>query len=140
MNNNPKATAVCKQMHQTVALLLVQPSQSCCQAVLLVDDTLATAMHTLHSMVTTIVQAMPGGLAFSQDMFLNIPLLADWHAILTYREQLVNDALLHANKKVINFDYQIGQKSSIMTEYCKENLNLKLLDSLMFSGSILMAL
>ncbi len=43
-------------------------------------------------------------------MFLNIPLLADWQSILSKREQLVNDALLCANKKHINFDYQIGQK------------------------------
>ena len=39
-----------------------------------------------------------------------MPLLADWQAILARREQLVNDALLCANKKPINFDYQIGQK------------------------------
>ncbi len=43
-------------------------------------------------------------------MFLNIPLLVDWQAILARQEQLVNDALLRANKKRINFDYQIGQK------------------------------
>ncbi|KAL7460419.1 hypothetical protein ACHAXS_000870 [Conticribra weissflogii] len=43
-------------------------------------------------------------------MYLNIPLVANWHTILACREQLVNDALLCANKKYINFDYQIGQK------------------------------
>ncbi|KAL7460447.1 hypothetical protein ACHAXS_000898 [Conticribra weissflogii] len=42
-------------------------------------------------------------------MFLNIPLLADWHTIFACKEQLVNDTLLCA-KKHINFDYQIGQK------------------------------
>ncbi len=73
-------------------------------------DALATAMHALCSMVSTMWQAMPGRLAFSQDMFLNIPLLADWNAILARMEQLVNDALLCANKKHINFDYQIGHE------------------------------
>ncbi len=53
---------------------------------------------------------MPGGLAFLRDMFLNIPLLADWQATLAWREQLVNDTLLCANKKCIKFDYQIVQK------------------------------
>ncbi|KAL7448398.1 hypothetical protein ACHAXS_000150, partial [Conticribra weissflogii] len=57
-------------------------------------------MHALQSAVSTTLQATPGGLTFSQDMFLNIPLLADWQAILAQREQMVNDALLHANKKV----------------------------------------
>ncbi|KAL7468609.1 hypothetical protein ACHAXS_008839 [Conticribra weissflogii] len=32
---------------------------------LLVDDSLATAVHSLCSMVSTTLQAMPGGLAFS---------------------------------------------------------------------------
>ncbi len=67
-------------------------------------------MHALRSTVSTTLQATPGGLAFSQDMFLNIPLLADWQPILAQREQLVHDTLLRANKKRINFDYQIGQK------------------------------
>ncbi len=58
-------------MHQTVAtvlktLVLVQPPYD-----------LATARHALHSMDSTPLQAMPGGLAFSQEIFLNIPLLAD---------------------------------------------------------------
>ncbi|KAL7465465.1 hypothetical protein ACHAXS_005793 [Conticribra weissflogii] len=56
-------------MHQTVAtvlktLLLAQPPQTHHQAALLVDDALATAMHTLHSTVSTTLQAM-GGLVFS---------------------------------------------------------------------------
>ncbi|KAL7462109.1 hypothetical protein ACHAXS_002506 [Conticribra weissflogii] len=45
-------------------------------------DALATAMHALCSRVSIILQAMPGGLVFSQDMFLNIPLLVDWNNIL----------------------------------------------------------
>ncbi len=68
------------------------------------DDALATAMHALQSTVSTMLQATPGGLAFSLDMFLNIPLLADWQTILAQREQLVHDALLCTNKKQINFD------------------------------------
>ncbi len=55
------------------------------------------------------LQATPRGLAFSCDMFLNIPLLANWDPILARREQLVNEALLRANKKRINFDYAVGQ-------------------------------
>ncbi len=91
-------------------VLLAQPPQTHCQAALLVDDDLATAMHALHSTVSTTLQAMPGGLAFSQDMFLNIPHLTGWNAILAQQELLVNDSLLHVNKKHINFDFQIGHK------------------------------
>ncbi|KAL7453407.1 hypothetical protein ACHAXS_000300, partial [Conticribra weissflogii] len=52
--------------------LLAQPPQTHCQAVLLVDDALATAIHAVRSLVSTMLQATSGGLAFSQDMFLNI--------------------------------------------------------------------
>ena len=52
----------------------------------------------------------PGALAFSRDMFLNIPLIADWKAITARREQHVNDNLRHANKKQCQYDYASGQK------------------------------
>ncbi len=32
----------------------------------------------------------PGALVFSHDMFLNVPLASDWHAITEKREQLVS--------------------------------------------------
>ncbi len=69
-SKNPQANAICKQMHQTVetmlkTLLLAQPPQMRCQAALLVDDVLATAMHALQSTISTTLQATPGGLAFS---------------------------------------------------------------------------
>ncbi len=50
------------------------------------------------------------GLPLSQDKFLNVPLHADWHTILAHWEQLVNDGLLHSNKKHININHQVGQK------------------------------
>ncbi len=38
--------------------------------------------------VSTSLQAMPGGVAFSQNKLLNIPLLADWNVILAQSDQL----------------------------------------------------
>ncbi len=60
-------------MNQTVAavlktFLLAQPPQTQCQAVLLMDGALVTAMHTLSSTVSTIFQAKLGALALFQDM------------------------------------------------------------------------
>ncbi|KAL7460420.1 hypothetical protein ACHAXS_000871, partial [Conticribra weissflogii] len=59
-----RANAICKQSHQTVAtllktLLLAQPSQTYHQAMLLVDNTLATDIYALKSMVLTTLQAAP---------------------------------------------------------------------------------
>ena len=43
-------------------------------------------------------------------MFLNVPLIADWHLIATRREHLVNEALRRQNQKRRSFDYVPGQK------------------------------
>jgi hypothetical protein len=39
-------------------------------------------MHTMQTKVATTLGSMPGALAFAQDMFLNVPLIADWQAIV----------------------------------------------------------
>ena len=76
----------------------------------LVEDALAAAMNSLWMTVSTTLKVTPGGLAFSCNIFLNVPLIADWKAIQKHREQLVNKALLKSNKKRINYDYRVGQK------------------------------
>jgi hypothetical protein len=39
------------------------------------------AMHTMRAGVHSTLGSSPGNLVFNRDMFLNIPLIADWHAI-----------------------------------------------------------
>ncbi len=112
-------------------LLLALPPQSCCQATLLVDDTLATAMHALQSTVSTTLQAMPLGLAFSQDMFLNIPLLQDCHTILAHREQLVMIHCFVPTKSISTLITRLVKTFSSMTKCFKERLQ----DPLKFFGS-----
>jgi hypothetical protein len=43
-------------------------------------------------------------------MFLNIPLIADWHAITKRREHLVNENLMRENRKRRRHDYAIDQQ------------------------------
>ena len=43
-------------------------------------------------------------------MYLNIPLVANWHAITTKREHVINSNLMRENKKCRRFDYQINKK------------------------------
>ena len=74
------------------------------------DQALATAMHAMQTTIATMLGSTPGALAFSRDMFLNIPLIADWKAITARREQHVNDNLRSANKKQRQYDYASGQK------------------------------
>ena len=67
-------------------------------------------MHATRTTVMTTLGSTPGALAFSRDMFLNIPLIADWQAIAKNREQRINDDLRRANRKRRQFDYVSGQK------------------------------
>ncbi len=76
----------------------------------IIDNALATAMHAMQTTVATTLGSTPGALAFVQDMFLNMLLIADWQAIACTREHHVNENLLRANRKQRQFDYAPGQQ------------------------------
>ena len=75
-----------------------------------VDQALAQAMHAMRTTVVTTLGSTPGSLAFSRDMFLNIPLIANWQAIAKHREQRINEDLRRVNLKRRQHDYCSGQK------------------------------
>ena len=77
-------------MHQTVGNVLrtlvhSNPPQNMTQARDIIDDALATAMHAMCTTVATTLGSAPGALTFSRDMFLNVPLIANWQAIARVR-------------------------------------------------------
>ena len=114
-SRNPQSNAICERMHQTVGNILrttihTNPPHNVTQARTLVDGALSTAMHAMRASVSTTLVGSPGALVFHRDMFLNIPLIADWHLIATRREQLVNESLRRHNLKRRTYDYVIGQK------------------------------
>jgi hypothetical protein len=51
-------------------------------------------LHAMRTTVATTLGSAPGALAFSRDMFLNVPLIADWSAIARAREHHVNENLV----------------------------------------------
>jgi hypothetical protein len=57
------------------------PPPNMTQARDIFDDALATAMHAMQTNVATTLRSTSGALAFTRDMFLNIPLIADWQAM-----------------------------------------------------------
>ena len=63
----------------------------------IIDAALASAMHAMRTTVATTLGSTPGALAFARDMFLNVPLVADWQTIARNREQVVNENLRRAN-------------------------------------------
>ena len=76
----------------------------------IIDQALAQAMHATRTTVMTTLGTTPGSLAFSRYMFLNVPLIADWQAILQHREQRINEDLRRVNTRRRHHDYCPGQK------------------------------
>ena len=76
----------------------------------IIDNALATAMHAMQATATTPLESTPVAFAFAWDMFLNVPLIADWQAIARTCEHHVNENLRHANRKQCQFDYAPGQQ------------------------------
>ncbi len=67
-------------------------------------------MHAMQTTVATTLGSTPSALAFAQDMFLNMLLIADWQTIARTREHCVNENLRRANRKQRQFDYAPGQQ------------------------------
>ena len=49
-------------------------------------------------------ESSPGNLVFNRDMFLIIPLIADWHAITLRQEHLLSENLMEENQKRRRYD------------------------------------
>ena len=60
--------------------------------------------------IATTIGSTPGSLTFSRDMFLNIPLIADWQSIAQRREHFINENLRRENAWCRQYDYVPGQK------------------------------
>ncbi len=102
-------------MHQTITNVLrtlvhTNPPRNMTQARDIIDDALATAMHAMQTTIATTLGSTPGSLAFAQDMFLNMLLIADLQAIVWNREHHVNENLRRANRKQSQYDYAPGQQ------------------------------
>ena len=67
-------------------------------------------MHAIRAGTHPTLGSSPGSLVFNRDMFLNIPLIADWHAVTKRREHLVNENLMRENKKRRRHDYAVDHR------------------------------
>lgn len=112
---NPQANSICERMHQTVAnvlrtLIHGNPPKDVTKAKEFIDKALSIAMHAMRAGVHSTLGSSPGSLVFNRDMFLNIPLMADWHAITQRREHLINTNLMRENSRRRKYDYTPNQK------------------------------
>ena len=74
------------------------------------DGALAAVKHAMQTTVTTALHSTPGDLAFSRDIFLNVPLVTNWQTISSRREHHVDKKLRKVNDKQWSFNYDIGQE------------------------------
>jgi hypothetical protein len=96
--------AICERMHQMVGnvlrtLLHREPPRDVTKAKDFIDEALLVATHAMQTGINTTLGSSPGNLIFNRDMFLNIPLIADWHAITRKHEHLINENLMRENGK-----------------------------------------
>jgi hypothetical protein len=91
-------------MHKAVetvlrTLLHGEPPLNIANAKELVDEALSIAMHAMRAGIHSKLGSSPDSLVFNRDMFLNIPLIADWHAITQKREHLIHENFMRENQK-----------------------------------------
>jgi hypothetical protein len=103
-SKNLQSNAICERMHQTVTNVLrtlvhTNPPQNMTQARDIIDNA-----HAMQTSIASTLGSTPGVLAFAQDMFLNVLLIADWQAIAQTCEHHVNENLRCANRKQRQFD------------------------------------
>jgi len=110
-----QSNAICERMHQTIenvlrTLLYGEPPKNIAKAKDYIDEALSIAVHTMREGVHSTMGSSPGNLVFNRDMFLNIPLIAHWHAITLKRERLINENLMRENQNRRRYDYAPQQK------------------------------
>jgi hypothetical protein len=64
-----------------------------------IDEALSIAVHATRATIHSTLGSSPRSHTFNRDMFLNIPLVADWHTITQRQEHLINENLMRQNQK-----------------------------------------
>ena len=86
-SRNSQGNSLIERINQTIGQVIrtitaEKDPKTMSQAELIIEETLATAMHACRSVCSSsLVYNSPGALAFGRDMFLDIPLTSDILAI-----------------------------------------------------------
>ncbi len=114
-SKNPQSNAICEKIHQTVTNVLrtlvhTNPPHNMTQARDIIDDAMASAMNAMQTTIATTLGSTGGALDFARDMFLNMPLIANWQVIVRTCEHHVYEYLGRANRRQCQFYYALGQQ------------------------------
>ena len=80
----------------------------------IVDEALATAMHVLRATYSRVLNSSPGALIYGRDMFLDLPVVADWITIQNKRQRAIDANLRYQNQRRRRHDYQPNQYVMIL--------------------------
>ena len=76
-----------------------------------IDTNIDNAAWAIRSTYDTVLKASPGEAIFGPDMLFGVSFVADWKKIGDYRQHQTNHSNRHENKKRVNYDYTVGDKS-----------------------------
>ena len=116
---NPQANAINERFHQTVenilrTLLRTMHPQNDDQAVVIIENCLATARYAVRTAVHRTLNISPGALSFHRDMILPIPLIADFELLRQRRQAVVDDNRRRQNLRRLFHDYNVGDEVLIV--------------------------
>lgn len=115
-SRNPQGNSIIERTHQAIGQVLRtvvenKNPRSVVEGQAVIDECLATAMHACRCAAQgALNNHAPGALAFRRDMFLDVPLIADFVALQQRRQDIVDQRVMRANAKRIRHDYQVGEK------------------------------
>ena len=114
LSRNPQGNSLIERIHQTIGQVLrtivhTRNPKSTHEGRAVIEETLSTAMHACRCACSSSLNYhSPGALAFSRDMFLDIPLIADIIAIKRNRQLQIDKRLQKENAKRIRHEYKVG--------------------------------
>ena len=108
---NPQGQGAVERMHETIGNIIrtlehAHPPTDIMQAEEIVDDALATAMHAMRVTYSRVLKSSPGALIYDRDMFLDLPVVADWVTIQNHRQRAIEANLRYQNQRRRRYDYQ----------------------------------
>ncbi len=90
-------------------MLYVEPPQDMASSKEYLDEALSIAMHAMRAGIHSTLASSPGSLTINRDMFLNIPLIVDWHTITQRQDHLINENLKRENQKHCQYNYVLSK-------------------------------
>ena len=127
---NPMSNGIVERSHKTISdmlrvLLHVNPPTNENEATNMVDNALASCMHSMRCSINHTMETSPGAAVFNRDMLVNVPLLTNLVAIRGRRQQIIdNNPTMRTNQRRVDHNYNVGDRVMII-QYDPNKLDSK---------------